>query len=170
MVPIGLAILALCLPTRLVAQPVDVPFVPTPRAVVSAMLALAGVGPSDVVYDLGSGDGRIVIAAVKEFGARGVGIERNGTLIEEARDAAARAGVGGHVRFVEQDFFEVDLRRATVVTLYLLPNVNLKIRDKLRTELRPGARVVSHAYAMGDWLPDLETEVEGRKIFCWLIR
>jgi SAM-dependent methyltransferase len=150
-------------------QPVDVPFVPTPPAVVSAMLTIARVGPSDVVYDLGSGDGRIVIAAAKEFGARGVGIERNPTLIAQARQAAERAGVAARVRFVEQDFFAADLREATVVTLYLLPTVNLKIRDKLRSELRPGTRVVSHYYAMGDWLPDFETEVDGRKIFYWVI-
>jgi len=153
-----------------IAQPVDVPFVPTPSGVVTAMLRVARVGPNDVVYDLGSGDGRIVIAAAKEFGARGVGIERNPTLVKEARTAAERAGVAARVRFVEQDFFEADLREATVVTLYLLPTVNLKIRDKLRTELRRGTRVVSHYYAMGDWLPDFETEVDGRKIFYWVIR
>lgn len=151
------------------AQPVDVPYVPTPSAVVSAMLTIAGVLPSDVVYDLGSGDGRIVIAAAREFGARGVGIERNPTLVAEARRNAIAAGVADRVRFVEQDFFDADLREASVVTLYLLPTVNLKIRDKLRTELRPGARVVSHYYAMGDWLPDFETEVDGRKIFYWVI-
>ena len=152
------------------AQPVDVPFVPTPPAVVTAMLRIARAGPDDVVYDLGSGDGRIVIAAAREFGARGVGIERNPALVKQARDAAERAGVAARVRFVEQDFFEADLREATVVTLYLLPTVNLKVRDKLRSELRAGTRVVSHVYAMGDWLPDFETEVDGRKIFYWVIR
>jgi len=152
------------------AQPVDVPFVPTPPSVVTAMLTVARVGPDDVVYDLGSGDGRIVIAAAREFGARGVGVERNPALVKEAREAAERAGVAARVRFIEQDFFQADLREATVVTLYLLPTVNLKIRDKLRSELRAGARVVSHYYAMGDWLPDFETEVDGRKIFYWVVR
>lgn len=152
------------------AQPVDVPYVPTPPAVVTAMLQAAHVTPADVVYDLGSGDGRIVIAAAKEFGARGVGIERNPALVAEARRNAERAGVADRVAFIEADFFTVDLSHATVVTLYLLPTVNLKVRDKLRTELARGTRVVSHAYAMGDWLPDLETEVDGRKIFTWIIR
>ena len=161
--------LLLSFSTAASAQPVDVPFVPTPPAVVTAMLTIAGVGPDDVVYDLGSGDGRIVIAAGKEFGARGVGIERNAGLVKEAREAAERAGVAGRVRFVEQDFFQADLREATVVTLYLLPTVNLKVRDKLRSELRRGTRVVSHYYAMGDWLPDFETEADGRKIFYWVI-
>lgn len=164
------ALLLLALPTPCLAQPVDVPYVPTPPSIVTAMLKIARVGPNDVVYDLGSGDGRIVIAAAKQFGARGVGIERNPALVKEARAAAERAGVSGLVRFVEQDFFEADLRGATVVTLYLLPTVNLKVRDKLRSELRRGARVVSHYYAMGDWLPDFETEVDGRKIFYWAIR
>ena len=162
-------LLLLASSTPAIAQPVDVPFVPTPPAVVTAMLKVARVGPDDVVYDLGSGDGRIVIAAAKQFGARAVGIERNPALVKAARAAAERAGVAARVRFVEQDFFQADLREATVVTLYLLPTVNLKIRDKLRSELRHGARVVSHYYAMGDWLPDFETEVEGRKIFYWVI-
>lgn len=163
-------LLWLASPISALAQPVDVPFVPTPPAVVTAMLTIARVGPNDVVYDLGSGDGRIVIAAAREFGARGVGIERNPALVKEARGAAERSGVAARVRFVEQDFFEADLREATVVTLYLLPTVNLKVRDKLRSELRAGTRVVSHYYAMGDWLPDFETEVDGRKIFYWVIR
>jgi SAM-dependent methyltransferase len=160
----------LALPTPASAQPVDVPYVPTPPAIVTAMLTIARVGPSDVVYDLGSGDGRIVIAAAKAFGARGVGIECNPALIAEARAAADRVGVGDRVRFVEQDFFTANIRKASVVTLYLLPAVNLRIRGKLRSELRPGTRVVSHCYAMGDWLPDFETEVDGRKIFYWVIR
>ena len=169
MVRLASLLLLVGIPAPLFAQPVDVPFVPTPPAVVTAMLRIARVGPSDVVYDLGSGDGRIVIAAAREFGARGVGIERNPALVKEAREAAERAGVAARVRFIEQDFFEADLREATVVTLYLLPTVNLKVRDKLRSELRRGTRVVSHYYAMGDWLPDFETEVDGRKIFYWVI-
>lgn len=165
-----LVCLALVSPAGASAQPVDAPYVPTPPAIVRAMLTIAHAGPDDVVYDLGSGDGRIVIAAAREFGARGVGIERNPLLIKEAREAAGRAGVGARVRFVEQDLFAADLREATVVTLYLLPTVNLKLRDKLRAELRRGARVVSHSYAMGDWLPDFETEVDGRQIFYWVIK
>lgn len=163
-----LLLLAFPVPGR--AQPVDAPFVPTPPGVVTAMLTVARVGPDDVVYDLGSGDGRIVIAAARAFGARAVGIERNPVLVKEAREAAERSGVAARVRFIEQDFFQADLREATVVTLYLLPTVNLKIRDKLRSELRRGTRVVSHYYAMGDWLPDFETEIDGRKIFYWVVR
>jgi SAM-dependent methyltransferase len=167
---IALGLLVIGFAARVDAQPVDAPYVPTPPAVVRAMLRIAKVGPSDVVYDLGSGDGRIVIAAARDFGARGVGIERNPLLIREAREHAAAAGVAGRVRFLEQDFFTVDLREATVVTLYLLPTVNLKVRDKLRAELRRGTRVVSHAYAMGDWQPDFESEIDGRKIFYWIVR
>ena len=135
------------------------------------MLRMARVGPADIVYDLGSGDGRIVIAAVKEFGAkRGVGIELDATRVQEAMALAARVGVSDRVEFRQQDFFETDLREATVVTLYLGEAINLRVRPKLQRELRLGTRIVSHAFGMGDWTP-LNTEtVSGRSIFLWMIR
>lgn len=147
----------------------DVPYVPTPPAVVQAMLRVAQVGPDDVVYDLGSGDGRIVIAAARDYGARGTGIDIDAELVEEATRNARRAGVEDRVRFLRQDLFETDLREATVVTLYLLPMVNLRLRPKLLQELRPGTRVVSHAFDMDEWEPDHELEVEQRRIMFWTI-
>jgi hypothetical protein len=136
----------------------DVPFVPTPDEVVAAMLALAGVGPGDHVIDLGSGDGRIVIEAARRFGASGLGVEKSPTLIARSVDNAKRAGVEGKVRFVEQDLFKTDLAPATVVTLYLMPDTNLRLRRDLLA-LRPGTRVVSHRWDMGDWKPDRTVEV-----------
>jgi hypothetical protein len=148
----------------------DVVFIPTPADVVKAMLEMAEVTASDVVYDLGSGDGRIVIAAVKDFGAaRGVGIELDPFHVLEARANARRLGVDGRVEFRRQDLFETDLREATVVALYLLPAVNARLRPKLLSELRSGTRVVSHAFDMGNWTPDEERTVSGRKVFLWHI-
>lgn len=138
----------------------DVPYVPTDDRVVATMLRLAGVGKGDVLYDLGSGDGRIVIAAARRFGARGVGVEIDPDRVREAQENAQRAGVADRVRFVQQDLFEADIREATVVTLYLLPDVNLKLRPKLLRELRPGTRVVSHNYGMGDWKPVRTLEIK----------
>jgi ribosomal protein L11 methylase PrmA len=133
------------------------------------MLKLAGVGKNDVVYDLGCGDGRIVIAAARDFGARGVGIDINPERIREARRNARKAGVSSRVQFIEQDVFEAGIAQATVVFLYLLPDLNLKLRPKLLRELRPGTRVVSHAFAMGDWKPDRQIDVQGNKVYCWVI-
>jgi len=148
----------------------DTIFIPTPHEIVSAMLRLAHVGPGDVVYDLGSGDGRIVIAAVKEFGAaRGVGIELDATRIREANESARRAGIAGRVEFRREDLFETDLRPATVVTLYLSPTINAKLRPKFVTELRPGARVVSHVFETPGWEPDDRIVVNDRPIFLWTI-
>ena len=147
----------------------DVIFVATPPAVVKAMLEVAKVTPSDLVLDLGSGDGRIAIAAAKEFGARGVGIEIDAELIDQARENARKAGVADRVQFLQQDLFQADISEATVVTLYLLPPLNLKLRPKLFNDLTPGTRVVSHAFHMGDWKPDQELEVEGRKVYFWII-
>ncbi|HUG76415.1 MAG TPA: class I SAM-dependent methyltransferase, partial [Burkholderiales bacterium] len=130
----------------------DVPFVPTDQKVVEKMLELARVGPRDIVYDLGSGDGRIVIAAAKK-GARGVGVDIDPQRIEEARENARAAGVEDRVRFVQGDLFKADIGDATVVTLYLLSTVNQRLRPKLLAELRPGTRIVSHAFDMGDWHP-----------------
>ncbi len=147
----------------------DVPYVPTPQAVVDKMLELAAVTRDDVVYDLGSGDGRIVITAAKKYGVRGVGIDIDPERIKEANANAVLAGVADRVKFIEQDLFKTDLKEASVVTLYLLPAVNLRLRPKLWSELKPGTRVVSHAFDMGDWKPDQKVEVEGKTIYYWVI-
>mgnify|MGYP001166944801 CR=1 FL=1 len=133
-------------------QPVDGgPYVPTPQLVVERMLELAAVGPGDTVYDLGSGDGRLVIEAARRHGARGVGVERDAELVERSRAAAREARVADRVRFVRGDIFGADLRPATVVTLYLLPAMMLRLSPKLREELAAGARVVSHDFPLEDW-------------------
>ena len=151
--------------------PLDAVFLPTPQEVVTAMLRMAHVGPGDVVYDLGSGDGRIVIAAVKEFGAtRGVGIDLDETRNREARENARRAGVSNRVTFVRQSVYDTDLRPATVVTLYMGALVNLKLRPALQAQLKPGSRVVSHVFDMGDWMPDETKQVNGRPVFIWTIK
>jgi cyclopropane fatty-acyl-phospholipid synthase-like methyltransferase len=149
----------------------DVFYVPTPPAVVDAMLELAHVGPSDVVYDLGSGDGRIPIAAAQKFGARGVGIDIDPKMVADAIENAKLAGVAGKVTFLNQDLFEANLSEATVVTLYLLPSLNEKLMPKLKKDLKPGTRVVSHAFSMGEqWPPDEKREIGGRTIYLWRIR
>lgn len=135
----------------------DYPSVPSPPEVVREMLTLGGVGPGDTVYDLGSGDGRIVIRAARELGARGVGIEIDSSLVAEARRAARGAGVEGRVRFIHGDFFDVDLRPATVVTAYLLPGTMDELAPRLFRELRPGSRVVSHDFGMERWPADTTT-------------
>ena len=147
----------------------DVPYVPTPQEVVDAMLDMAEVTEDDVVYDLGCGDGRVVITAAKVRGARGVGMDINPERIKEANQNATEAGVTGRVKFIEQDLFQADIREATVVTMYLLPRVNLKLRPKLLRDLKPGTRIVSHAFDMGDWEPEAETTVDGRTIYFWTI-
>jgi len=148
----------------------DVVYIPTPQPVVEAMLQLAEVKKTDVVYDLGSGDGRIVITAAKKYGARGVGVELDPALVKRARQNAAAAGVADRVRFVTQDLFATDLRPATVVTLYLLQSINERLRPKLVRELRPGARVVSHVFNMGPEWPAAQTvTVERSRIFLWLL-
>lgn len=147
----------------------DVPYVPTPQAVVDEMLKIANVGKDDLVYDLGSGDGRIVITAAKTYGARGVGIDINPRLVQEATENARDAGVGNMVEFRQQDLFKTDLSKATVVTLYLLPRINLQLRPKLLQELKPGTRIVSHAFSMGDWKPEKVVRVNGRTIYYWTV-
>lgn len=147
----------------------DVIFVPTPNDVVDKMFELAQVGAKDVVYDLGCGDGRIVISAAQRFGARGVGIDIDPERVVEATDNARKAGVAERVRIVHGDLFEADISGATVVTLYLLTDLNLKLRPKLLRELKPGTRVVSHAFAMGDWKPERTTEVAGTTVYLWRI-
>jgi predicted O-methyltransferase YrrM len=136
------------------SKPLDVPYVPTHEDIVTEMLSMARVGPNDVLYDLGSGDGRIVIAAARRFGTRGVGYDIDPDRVREANANARRAGVTDKVRFVQGDIFDADIKDATVVTLYLLPDINLRLRPKLLGELKPGTRVVSHNYDMGDWVPE----------------
>lgn len=147
----------------------EVPFVPTPDAVVEGMLKLANVQNADTVYDLGCGDGRIVIAAAKRYGAHGVGVDINPERVQEARANAKKAAVEDLVKFEENDLFDADIHNATVVTLYLLPNVNMRLRPKLLKDLKPGSRVVSHSFDMEDWKPDKEEVVDGRHIFLWTI-
>jgi SAM-dependent methyltransferase len=147
----------------------DVPFVSTPERVVERMLALAKVGPQDVVYDLGSGDGRIVIAAARKHGARGVGIDIDPQRVKEGRDNARRAGVADRVEFREGNLFKADISDATVVTLYLMTGVNLQLRPKLLNELKPGTRVVSHAFGMGDWKPAAIERVGTTTLYYWVV-
>jgi precorrin-6B methylase 2 len=147
----------------------DVPYVPTNQDVVDAMLKLAKVTKNDVVYDLGCGDGRIVITAAKKYGATGTGIDINPQRIKEAKQNAAAAQVTDKVKFVEADLFQTDFSEASVVTLYLLPSVNLKLRPILMKQLKPGTRIVSHAFDMGDWKPEEKIEVNGSTIYFWTI-
>jgi hypothetical protein len=137
----------------------DVPYVPTPPSVVDTMLELAGVGPEDDVIDLGSGDGRIVIAAAKQRGARGTGVEIDGALVDEARREAQRQGVAGRVEFKKQDLFTTEIGRSTVVTMYLFPWLMKKLRPRLIAELKPGVRIVSHDFDMEPWRPDARVTV-----------
>jgi SAM-dependent methyltransferase len=155
----------------------DVPYVPTTEAAVAEMLKLAGVKKSDVLYDLGCGDGRIVVAAAKTYGAHAVGIDINPERIAEAKANAKKAGVEALVRFEENDLFEATFRDATVVSLFLLPDVNLKLKPRLLEQLKPGTRIVSNTFDMGDWKPDKEMTVPGtdessylsRKLFLWTV-
>lgn len=147
----------------------DVPYVPTSHTKVDAMLKLAEVKSTDVLYDLGSGDGRIPIAAAKKYGARAVGIDINTALVNEATKNAKAAKVSHRVKFKNQDLFKTDFREATVVTLYLLSHVNLRLRPILWEQLKPGTRVVSHAFSMGDWEPEKTINVEGSTLYLWRI-
>ena len=147
----------------------DVIFVPTPNDVVSAMLRLAGVSKKDTVYDLGCGDGRIVITAAQKYGARGVGIDIDPDRVKEATENTRKAGVADRVKIVRGDLFEADISPATVVTLYLLTDLNLKLRPKLMKDLKPGTRVVSHAFTMGDWKPEKTEDVGGTTVYLWRI-
>ncbi len=152
-------------------RPPDVRYVPSPDSVVDAMLELAHVTAADVVYDLGSGDGRIPIAAAKRYGAFGVGIEIDAKLNRQASDNARKAGVTDRVRFVTQDLFDADIGQATVVTLFLLPRINQELIPKLKQQLRPGARIVSHQFGMGEpWPPEKAQDVNGLMIYLWTIR
>ena len=149
----------------------DVHYVPTPQAVVDAMLKMAAVTRTDVVYDLGCGDGRIPITAAARYGARGVGIDIDPRRISEAHENAKLAGVTGRVAFLIQDLFTSDFEDATVVTLYLSPSLNQRLIPKLKAELKPGARIVSHAFDMGPtWPPEKKAEVAGKTIYYWTIK
>jgi ubiquinone/menaquinone biosynthesis C-methylase UbiE len=147
----------------------DVPYVPSPNPVVEGMLKLAGVKSGDTVYDLGCGDGRIVITAAKTYGAKGVGVDINPERIEEARSNAKSAKVEDKVKFEENDLFKANIANATVVTLYLLPDVNVRLKPKLLKELKPGTRIVSHSFDMGDWKPEKDELIEGRHIYLWTV-
>ena len=147
----------------------DVIYVPTPQEVVDKMLELARVGKGDVLYDLGSGDGRIPVTAAKLFGIRAVGIDIDPQRILEANENASKNGVTQLVRFRQEDLFKTDFSEATVVTLYLLPDLNVKLRPRLFAELKPGTRVVSHQFDMGTWKPDQTVELSGRTIYLWTI-
>ena len=147
----------------------DVRYEPTPQPVVRQMLRLAEVGPGDVVYDLGSGDGRIPITAAREFGARGVGIEIDPELVRRSEANARAAGVADRVAFLHADLFEADFSDATVVTLFLYPDVNLRLRPRLLAELKPGTRVVSYWHDMGDWRPERIDSARRATIYLWRI-
>jgi ribosomal protein L11 methylase PrmA len=166
----------LCLAVALVASPAfgqerhpDVIFVPTPQEVVEDMLRLADVKKGDVLYDLGSGDGRIPVTAAKKYGVRAVGIDIDPQRIKEANDNARKAGVAKLVEFRNADLFKTNFREATVVTLYLLPDLNVKLRPRLLAELKPGTRIVSHQFDMGDWPPEKKLESNGRTVYFWTI-
>ncbi|MEN6560486.1 MAG: class I SAM-dependent methyltransferase [Acidobacteriota bacterium] len=155
-------------------QGYDVPFVPTPPEVVDEMLRLAGVKAGDVLYDLGCGDGRIVIEAARRYGVRAVGIDIDPIRIRESNDNAAGAGLAAKVRFIQQNLFEADFRDATVVTMYLLTSVNLRLRPKLLAELKPGTRLVSHSFGMDEWRPDKTSVVatsfgDERGVYFWIV-
>jgi len=149
---------------------INAPYVTTPPHVVDRMVKLAGITRDDVVYDLGCGDGRIVIAAARMGAARGVGIDLSQDCIREARALAAAAGVAGRIEFRRADVFDTDFREATVVMMYLMPELNLNLREKLRRQLRPGARIVSHAFDMGAWKADEVVEISGARLYLWRIR
>ena len=160
---------ALFLPPRGQTRAPDVYFASTRQVVAEAMLTLAGVTERDVVYDLGSGDGRIVILAAQKFGARGVGVEIDPRLVALSRELAREGGVADKVRFVEGDLFTADITPATVVTLYLSTTINADLEPKLRRELRPGARIVSQQFRIGGWTPETATVAAGQELFRWTI-
>ena len=147
----------------------DVIFVPTPSDIVDTMLKMAGVTQKDTVYDLGCGDGRIVITAAQRYRARGVGIDIDPERVAEATQNVKKAGVADRVKIIRGDLFEADISAATVVTLYLLTDLNLKLRPKLLRDLKPGTRVVSHAFSMGDWKPERTAEISGTTVYLWRI-
>lgn len=162
------AVVCLAAPAALAQFNYDVPYVPTPYVVVEEMLRLARVGPDDFVMDLGSGDGRILIAAARKFGARGIGVDLDPDRIEESVYGAQLQGVSDRVTFEQQDLFKFDISRATVVTMYLLPSVNMKLRPRLLNDLKPGTRIVSHDFDLEDWQPDQKSTVR-KNVFLWIV-
>ncbi len=170
--------LALSLPLGWLAVPaaaqfnenLDVPYVPSPQEVVDAMLKLAGVKNTDTVIDLGCGDGRIVVTAVKKFGAkRAIGYDLDPERITEANDNAKQNGIADKVQFIEKNLFDAEISPASVITLYLLPGVNEKLKPRLLKELKPGTRIVSHSFSMGDWQPVKQEDIGGRRIYLWIV-
>jgi SAM-dependent methyltransferase len=151
------------------APKLDVPYVPTPQPVVDKMLELAKVTKDDFVIDLGSGDGRIAITAAERYGANAMGVDISPERIREARENAKKAGVEEKVEFKKQDLFETDISRATVLTMYLLSSVNMKLRPRILSELKPGTRVVSHSFDLGDWEPERTEKVDGRTVHFWVV-
>jgi SAM-dependent methyltransferase len=147
----------------------DVGYMPTPYEIVEKMLNMANVRNDDLVYDLGCGDGRVVIMAAKERGAKGVGVDLDPVRIKESEENARKAGVADRVRFYEQDLFKTEIKKATVVMLYLWPQVNIRVRSKLFAELKPGTRVLSHNHDMGEWKPDQYAEISKHRIYFWVI-
>ncbi len=162
-----LAFLA-CAQEKKLREP-DVVYVPTPENVVAEMLKLANVHSGDILYDLGCGDGRTVVTAAKNYGIRAVGIDINPERIKESEENAKKAGVTGRVAFRNEDLFEANFKEATVVTLYLLPTLNVKLRPKLWKDLKPGTRIVSHDFDMGDWAPEKTVELDGHTIYLWTV-
>ena len=172
----GLALVSCCL--LLFAAPLaaqqeevqkDVPYVPSPTEIVETMLKLGEVHKGDILYDLGCGDGRIVVTAAQKFGARGTGVDIDPERIKEAEENARQAGVTDRVRFIQKNLFEADIHDATVVTLYLLPDVNLKLRPKLLKDLKVGTRIVSHQFDMGEWKPDKKVQLGWRSVYLWTV-
>jgi len=147
----------------------DVPYVPTPPDVVETMLKLGEVKKGDILYDLGCGDGRIVVMAAQKFGARGTGVDIDPERIKEAEENARQAGVSDRAHFILKNLFEADFHDATVVTLYLLPDVNLKLRPKLLKDLKVGTRIVSHQFDMGEWKPDKQIQLDWRTLYLWTV-
>jgi ribosomal protein L11 methylase PrmA len=162
-------LLALALPVAAQDRQPDVIYVPTPQDVVEDMLRLVDVRKGDVLYDLGSGDGRIPVTAARRYGIRAVGIDIDPERIREAQENARKAGVTKLVEFRREDLFKADFKEATVVTLYLLPDLNVKLRPRLWAELKPGTRIVSHQFDMGDWKPEKKLEVNGRTVYFWTV-
>lgn len=153
---------------RTIARELDVPYVPTPQSVVEKMLEMADVKEGDYLIDLGSGDGRIAITAAKKYGIKALGVDLNPVRVQEANENAKREKVTDKVEFREEDLFKTDLSQATVITMYLLNSVNMKLRPEL-LKLKPGTRIVSHSFGMGDWQPDQQATVEGRTVYMWIV-
>lgn len=162
-------LLAVSVPTTVPARELDVPYVPTPQAVVDKMLELADLKSGEVLLDLGSGDGRIPITAAKKYGVQATGVDLNPVRVQEANENAKRERVTDKVTFKEQDLFETDLTHADVITMYLLTRINMKLRPQLM-KLKPGTRIVSHSFSMGDWQPDKTVRIDGRDVYLWIVK